>query len=189
MSYNTSTDHSNETLMWCDMFLFTCLTQHNKVGIMLSRSQSQMWCITISFGRESNIKGRHSAFGVDSWIFGVSRGCCIEPSEGTSKLVEFTSTFWTFQTFTNLMIFCSNQANSFSLSLWYNRQIVHKMNIRVSQIVKFSICWPFNRSIPGTTMPLLYSHWKQTFLWYVRREVMKTCYWSKPFVNNGFDGK
>ncbi len=121
---NTSTDHSSETLMWCDMFLFTCVKRHNKVRIMFSQSRSQMWCITISFGREGNIKGPHSTFGVDSWIFGVSRGCCIEQSKGISKLVEFTSTFQIFQTFTNLMIFCFGQTNSLSLSLWYKRQIV-----------------------------------------------------------------
>jgi hypothetical protein len=180
---------SNEALMQRDMFLFTCFKWHNKARVMFSQNRGQMWCITISSKRGGNIKGPYFTFGIDSWIFGVSKGCHVEPSKGTSKLVKFISTFWTFQTFTNLMILCSDQTDSFSNSLWHVKQIIHKMNIKVSQIVRFSILWPFNRSTPRTTVVLLHSHWKETYICYVRREVLKTCYWFKPCINGGFNGK
>ncbi len=123
------------------MFLFTCFKWHNKSRVMFSQNWSYMWCITISFKRGGNIKGPHSTFGVDSWIFGASRGCCVEPSEGTSKLVEFTFTFRTFWTFIDLMILCSDQAKSLSFNLWHNRQIIQKKMIcarssSMSQLLK-----------------------------------------------------
>jgi hypothetical protein len=141
-------------------------TQQSRV--MFSQNQGQMWCITISSKRGGNIKGPHFAFGVDSWIFGVSKGYHVEPFEGTSKLVEFISTFWTSRTFADLMISCSDQANTFSFNLQHRGQIVQK-NIKVSQIIRFSVRLPLNRSTPRTTMALLYSHSKQPSICYIWR--------------------
>jgi hypothetical protein len=124
-----------------NMFLFTCFKWHNKSRVMFSQNRSYMWCITISFKRGGNIKGPHSTFGVDSWIFDASKGCRVEPSEGTSKLVEFTFTFQTFWTFIDLMILCSDQAKSLSFNLRHKRQIIQKKMIcarssSVSQLLK-----------------------------------------------------
>jgi hypothetical protein len=93
-----------------------------------------------------------TTFCIWSWFLNVWCFMKLLRSEGTSKLVEFTSTFQTSQTFINLRIICSNQANSLSFSLWYKRQIIQKMNIRVSQIVKLFICWP----LPLLGPPCLY---------------------------------